>query len=89
MQEERTKETGGYHPAGILQEGCSRDAARKTTLQSLQKSIDTIIFEQSVSMHLDHPHNGQYGQPEEGVYHRQGLGCVSTWLRYTFSFSVV
>ena len=61
----------------------------KTTLQSLQKLIDTIIIEQWVSMHLDHPHNGQYVTLEIGVCHRQGLGCVSTWLRHTFSFSVL
>ena len=61
----------------------------KTTLQQLQKSIDTIIIQQWVSMHLDHPHNGQYARPRKGVYHRQGLGCVSTWLRYTFSVSVL
>ena len=30
----------------------------KTTLKSLQKSLDTIILEQWVSMHLDHPGNG-------------------------------
>ena len=61
----------------------------KTFLKSLQKSFDNIIFEQRVSMHLDHPHNGQYVRPQKGVYHRQGVGCVSTWLRYTFSFSVL
>ena len=61
----------------------------KKNLQSLQKSIDTIIIEQWVLMHLDHPHNGQYVPPEKGVCHQQGLGCVSTWLRYTFSFSVL
>ena len=55
----------------------------KTTLQSLQKSIDTTIIEQWVSMHLDHLHNGQYIRPEKG------LGCVSTWVRYTFPFSVL
>ena len=32
----------------------------KTTLKYLQKSFDDIILEQCVSMHLDHPHNGQY-----------------------------
>ena len=77
----------------ILPEFYKKTAAEmqeeKTTLKSLQKSSDNIILEQWVSMHLDHPHNGQYGQPEGGVYHRQGLGCVSTWLRYTFSFSVL
>ena len=61
----------------------------KTTLKSLQKLFNNIILEQWVPMHLDHPHNGQYVRPEEGVYHRQGIGCVSTWLRYTFSFSVL
>ena len=40
----------------------------KTTLKSLQKSLDTIILEQWVSMHLDHPGNGQYVRSEEGVY---------------------
>ena len=55
-------------------------------LQSLQKLIDTIIIEQWVSMHLDHPH-GHHVRPEKGGYHRQGVGCVSTCLRYTFSFS--
>ena len=61
----------------------------KTTLKSLQKSFDDIILEQWVSMHLDHPHNGQYVRPEKGVYHRRGVGSVSTWMRYTFSFSVL
>ena len=41
----------------------------KTTLKSLQNSFDDIILEQWVSMHLDHPHNGQYVRPEKGVYH--------------------
>ena len=31
----------------------------KTTLKSLQNSFDDIILDQWVSMHLDHPHNGQ------------------------------
>ena len=60
----------------------------KTALLSLQKRIDTIIIEQWVSMHLNHPHNGQYVRLDKGVYHRQGLGCVSTRLHNTFSFSV-
>ena len=41
----------------------------KTTLKSLQKSFDAIIIEQWVSMHVDHPGNGQYLRPEKGVYH--------------------
>ena len=60
----------------------------KTTLKSLQKSFDDIILEQWVSMHLDHPHNGQYVRPEKGVYQRRGVGFVSALVRYTFSFSV-
>ena len=32
----------------------------KTTLKSLRNPIDDIILDQWVSMHLDHPHNGQY-----------------------------
>ena len=32
----------------------------KTTLKSLPNSIDDIILDQLVLMHLDHPHNGQY-----------------------------
>ena len=59
----------------------------KTTLQSLQKSIDTIIIYQCVMMHLDHSPDSEYVRPEKGVYHRQGLGCISTRLRDTFSFS--
>ena len=61
----------------------------KTTLKSLQKSFDTITIEQWVSMHPDHPGNGQYVGPEKGVYHPKGLGCVSTRLRDTFSFFVL
>ena len=41
----------------------------KTTLKSLQNSLDDIILDQWVSMHLDHPNNGQYVRPGEGVYH--------------------
>ena len=40
----------------------------RTTLQSLQKWIDTIIITDWVIMHLDHPQNIQYFQPEKGVY---------------------
>ena len=61
----------------------------KKTLKSLQKSFDDIILEQWVSMHLDHPHNCKYVRPEKGVYHRRGVGSVSTCLHYTFSFSVL
>ena len=54
----------------------------KATLKSLQKSFDTIILEQWVSMHLDHSGNGQYVPPWKGVYHRQGCvflhGCAKS-----------
>ena len=40
----------------------------RTTLQSLQKSINTIIIEQWVMMHLDHPQNIQYVRPAKRVY---------------------
>ena len=36
----------------------------KTTLKSLPNSIDDIILDQWVSMHLHHPHNGQYVETE-------------------------
>ena len=39
-----------------------------TTLQSLRKSIDTIIIEQRVMMHGDHPQKIQYSRPQKGVY---------------------
>ena len=39
----------------------------KTTLKSLLKSLDNIILEQWVSMHPDHPGNGQYVRSEKGV----------------------
>ena len=34
----------------------------KTTLKSLQTSFNDIILEHWISMHLDHPHKGQYVQ---------------------------
>ena len=40
----------------------------RTNLQSLHKSMDTIIIEQWVMMHLDHPNNIHYVRPEKGVY---------------------
>ena len=61
----------------------------KTTLKSLQNSFDDIILDQWVSMHLDHPHNGQYVRPEKGVYHRRDLGSVSALVRCSFSISVL
>ena len=61
----------------------------KTTLKSLQNSFDDIILEQWVSMHLDHPHNGQYVRPEKGVYHRRDLGSISASVRRTFCTSVL
>ena len=61
----------------------------KTTLKSLQNSFDDIILEQWVSMHLDHPHNGQYVRPEKGVYHRRDVGSISASVRHTFSISVL
>ena len=61
----------------------------KTTLKSLSNFIDDIILDQWVSMHLDHPHNGQYVPPEKGVYHRRDVGPVSALVRRTFSISVL
>ena len=60
----------------------------KTILQSLQNSFDDIILDQRVSMHLDHPHKGQYVRPEKGVYHRRDVGSVSALVRCTFSISL-
>ena len=51
----------------------------KTTHKSLPKSIDDIILDQLVSMHLDDPHNGQYVRPEKGVYHRRNVGSLLHW----------
>ena len=61
----------------------------KTTLKSLPNSIDDIILDRWVSMHLDHPHNGQYVRPEKGVYHRHDVGSASALLRRIFSISVL
>ena len=61
----------------------------KTTLKSLPKSIDDIILDQWVSMHLDHPHNGQNVRPGKGVYHRRDVGSASAFVRRTFSISVL
>ena len=57
--------------------------------QSLQNSFDDIILDQWVSMHLDHPHNGQYVRPEKGVYHRCDVGSVSALLGRTLSISFI
>ena len=61
----------------------------KTTLKSLPNSIDDILLDQWVSMHLGHPHNSQYVRPEKGVYHRRDVGSVSALVRRTFSISVL
>ena len=61
----------------------------KTTLKSLPNSIDDIILDQRVQMHLDHPHNGQYVRPEKGVYPRRDVGSVSALVRRTFFISVL
>ena len=61
----------------------------KTTLKSLPNSIDDIILDQWISMHLDHPHNGQYVRPEKGVYHQRDVGSASALVRRTFSISVL
>ena len=58
----------------------------KTTLKSLQNSFDDIILEQWVSMHLDHPHNGQYVRPEKGVYHRRDVGSISASVPHFLHF---
>ena len=60
-----------------------------TTLKSLPNSIEDIIFDHWVSLHLDHPHNGQYVRPEKGVYHRRDVGSASALVRCTFSVSVL
>ena len=61
----------------------------KTTLKSLRNSMDHIILDQWVSMHLNHPHNGQYVRPEKGVYHQRDVGSASALVRRTFSISVL
>ena len=68
--------------AEVAQEG-------KTTLKSLPNSIDDIILDQGVSMHLNHPHNGQYVRPAKGVYHRRDVGSASALVRRTCSISVL
>ena len=40
----------------------------RTTVQSFQKSMDTIIIDHFVMMHLDHPNNSHYGRRQKGVY---------------------
>ena len=79
---------------GILLPGFYKKVAKvmqeeKTTLKSLPNSIDDIILDQWVSMHLDQPHNGQYVRPEKGVYHRRNVGSLSALVRCTFSISVL
>ena len=61
----------------------------KPTLKSLPNSIDDIILDQWVSMHRDHPHNGQYVRPEKGVYHRRDVGSASALVRRTLCISVL
>ena len=61
----------------------------KTTLKFLPNSIGDIILDQWVSMHLDHQHNGQYIQPEKGVYHRRDVGSASALMRRTLSIFVL
>ena len=61
----------------------------KTTLKSLQNSFDDIILDRWVSMHQDHPHNGQYVRPEKGVYHRRDVGSVCALVCCTFCISVL
>ena len=68
--------------AEVIQEG-------KTTLETLKNSFDDIILDQWVSMHLDHPHNGQYVQPEKAVYHRRDVGSVSALMRCPFSIPIL
>ena len=40
----------------------------KSNLKALQKSLDTIILEQLVSMQLQHAGNGQYVRSEKDLY---------------------
>ena len=61
----------------------------KATRKSLQNRFDNIILDQWVSMHLDHPHNGQYVRPEKGVHHRRDVGSVPALVHCTFSISVL
>ena len=61
----------------------------ETTLKTLLNLIHDIILDQWVSMHLDHPHNGQYVRPEKGMYHRRDVGSASALVRRTFSISVL
>ena len=79
---------------GILLPGFYKKVAEvmqeeETTLKCLPNLIDDIILDQWVSMHLDHPHNGQYVPPEKGVYHRRDVGSVSALVCCPFSISVL
>ena len=79
---------------GILLPGFYKKVAEvmqeeKTSLKSLPSLIDDIILDQWVSMHLDHPHNGQYVPPEKGVYHRRDVSSASALVHRTFSISVL
>ena len=74
---------------GILLPEFYKKVAEVIQEESLPNSIDDIILDQWVSMHLDHPHNGQYVRPEKGVYHQHDVGSVSALVRRTFSISVL
>ena len=71
---ERVSKNALRKPEGIIFPDFYKKVAaqrqdERTTLQSLQKSIDTIIIEQWVMMHLDHRQNIQYVQPDKGMYY--------------------
>ena len=87
--EKRAEETGRDPLPEFYKKLAEVMQEEKTTLKSLPNSIDDIILDQWVSMHLDHPHNGQYVRPEKGVYHQHDVGSASALVRRTFSISVL
>ena len=62
------KKLEGISFPGFYKKVAAEMQDERTTLKLLHKSIDTIIIEQWVMMHLDHTQNIQYLRPEKGVY---------------------
>ena len=62
---------------------------KASSTRKIKPQTSNLILDQWVSMHLDHPHNGQYVQPEKGVYHRRDVGSASALVRRAFSISVL
>ena len=78
------KKLEGLHLPSLLQNVCAHMNLKDSTLRTTQNYIDTLITEQWVTFHLDHPDNKDFVNQTAGM--RQFRSCSARGPAHSTSF---